>query len=52
MEHDERYERAMEWLEVIKRLWTREEEFDFEGRFYGSRRAGCSPSRSRSLIRW
>jgi alkanesulfonate monooxygenase SsuD/methylene tetrahydromethanopterin reductase-like flavin-dependent oxidoreductase (luciferase family) len=34
MEHDRRYERAAEWLEVIKLLWTREEEFDFEGQFY------------------
>ena len=34
MEHDRRYERAIEWLEIIKLLWTREEEFDFEGQFY------------------
>ena len=34
MEHDRRYERALEWLEIIKLLWTREEEFDFEGQFY------------------
>ena len=32
MEHDLRYERATEWLEVIKLLWTRQEEFDFEER--------------------
>jgi dimethylsulfone monooxygenase len=52
MEHDERYERAMEWLEVIKLLWTREEEFDFEGRFYRIKKGWLQPSRSRSLIRW
>ena len=34
MEHDLRYEYATEWLEVLKRLWTSEEEFDFEGRFF------------------
>ncbi len=34
MDHDTRYERAIEWLEIIKLLWTREEEFDFDGRFY------------------
>jgi FMNH2-dependent dimethyl sulfone monooxygenase len=34
MDHDERYLRAAEWLHVIKELWTREDEFDFEGRYY------------------
>jgi alkanesulfonate monooxygenase SsuD/methylene tetrahydromethanopterin reductase-like flavin-dependent oxidoreductase (luciferase family) len=34
LDHDTRYERAIEWLEIIKLLWTREEEFDYEGRFY------------------
>lgn len=34
MEHDTRYEYAQEWLDVMKLLWTREEEWDFEGRFF------------------
>jgi len=34
MEHDMRYDRAIEWLEIIKLLWTREDEFDYEGKFY------------------
>lgn len=34
LEHDEAYERAEEWLTVIKRLWTAEEEFDFDGRYF------------------
>jgi FMNH2-dependent dimethyl sulfone monooxygenase len=34
MEHDTRYDRAIEWLEIIKLLWTREDEFDYEGKFY------------------
>ena len=34
MEHDTRYEYATEWLEVVKRLWTTEEEFDYEGRYF------------------
>jgi FMNH2-dependent dimethyl sulfone monooxygenase len=34
MEHDERYRLAVEWLEIIKRLWTEEEEFDYEGRHF------------------
>jgi alkanesulfonate monooxygenase SsuD/methylene tetrahydromethanopterin reductase-like flavin-dependent oxidoreductase (luciferase family) len=33
-EHDERYDHLAEWLEVLQRLWTETEEFDFHGRFY------------------
>ena len=33
-EHDDRYDCAVEWLDIIKRLWTEDEEFDFEGKFY------------------
>ena len=33
MEHDTRYDYAAEWIEVMKLLWTREEEFDFDGKF-------------------
>jgi dimethylsulfone monooxygenase len=32
-EHDERYEFAQEWLDVIKRAWLAEE-FDFNGRYF------------------
>ena len=34
MAHDTLYDYAAEWLEVIRRLWTAEAEFDFEGRFF------------------
>lgn len=33
-EHDERYERSIEYLDVMRRCWTEPEAFDFEGRFY------------------
>ncbi len=33
MEHDDRYDYAAEWVEIVKLLWTREDEFDFEGKF-------------------
>jgi FMNH2-dependent dimethyl sulfone monooxygenase len=33
MEHDMRYEYAAEWIDFVKMLWTREEEFDYEGKF-------------------
>ena len=32
-EHDERYELGAEWLEIARKLW-REEEFDYDGRFF------------------
>jgi FMNH2-dependent dimethyl sulfone monooxygenase len=32
--HDDRYEQAIEWVELLKQLWTAEEEFDYEIRFY------------------
>jgi alkanesulfonate monooxygenase SsuD/methylene tetrahydromethanopterin reductase-like flavin-dependent oxidoreductase (luciferase family) len=34
MEHDERYVYASEWLQVLRLLWTAEEEFDFEGKYF------------------
>jgi dimethylsulfone monooxygenase len=43
MDHDMRYERAAEWLEIIKLLWTREEEFDFDGRFYRIKAGWLAP---------
>jgi FMNH2-dependent dimethyl sulfone monooxygenase len=32
-EHDVRYEFAQEWLDVVKRAWSSDGEFDFEGEF-------------------
>ena len=43
MEHDERYDCAVEWLDILKQLWTREEPFDFEGRFYKIRKGYLEP---------
>jgi FMNH2-dependent dimethyl sulfone monooxygenase len=34
MDHETRYEYAAEWLDIIKRLWTEDEEFDHQGRFF------------------
>lgn len=33
-DHETRYAHAREWLTLVKRLWTEEAPFDFEGRFY------------------
>jgi FMNH2-dependent dimethyl sulfone monooxygenase len=34
MSHQDRYACAEEWLAIIKRLWTEDESFNHEGRFY------------------
>jgi FMNH2-dependent dimethyl sulfone monooxygenase len=34
MEHDDRYQLAVEWLEIIKLLWTADGELDFDGRHF------------------
>jgi len=34
MDHDTRYAYADEWVEVVRKLWTVEEEFDYAGRFF------------------
>ena len=42
-EHDERYEFAQEWLNVIKRAWAGEE-FDFDGRYFKLSGVRAKPS--------
>jgi alkanesulfonate monooxygenase SsuD/methylene tetrahydromethanopterin reductase-like flavin-dependent oxidoreductase (luciferase family) len=32
--HEERYEYAQEWLDVVKRAWSETEDFDFDGRYF------------------
>ena len=34
LEHDERYDYAEEWITIIKRLWTEDQEFNFEGKYF------------------
>src|SRR5262252_8727968 len=34
LDHDVRYGLAAEWLEIIKRLWSEDEEFDFDGKHF------------------
>ena len=43
LEHDRRYDMAAEWLEIIKRLWTEEQEFDYDGEFYHLKKAIMKP---------
>ena len=42
-EHDARYEYAQEWLDVVKRCWSCEEEFDFPGAFINLRQVRAKP---------
>lgn len=52
-DHDDRYLQAAEWLSVISRLWTEDEPFDFEGRFYQLKDAYSDPKplqRTRPVI--
>lgn len=41
-QHDDRYARTTEWLQVVEGLWT-EERFSFEGQFYRTEEAICAP---------
>jgi dimethylsulfone monooxygenase len=34
MDHDTRYAYADEWVEVVRKLWTEQDEFDYEGKFF------------------
>ncbi len=48
-QHDDRYARTAEWLEVVKGLW-REERLDFSGQFYRTEGAICSPKPAKPPI--
>ena len=41
-QHDDRYARTAEWLEIVDRLW-KEDGFDYEGRYYKLRDAILQP---------
>jgi FMNH2-dependent dimethyl sulfone monooxygenase len=41
-QHDDRYARTSEWLQVVKGLWQ-EDRFSFTGRYYQTDQAICSP---------
>ena len=43
MSHEDRYAYAAEWIQIVRMLWTREEEFDFEGRFLRIKKGWMQP---------
>ena len=42
-EHEQRYKHLTEWMEVVLRLWSEAEEFDFAGEFFQIRHGGSRP---------
>ena len=43
MAHDERYDMAVEWLDIIKRLWSEGGEFDYDGKYYQTKKSYLEP---------
>jgi alkanesulfonate monooxygenase SsuD/methylene tetrahydromethanopterin reductase-like flavin-dependent oxidoreductase (luciferase family) len=41
--HDDRYEFAEEWLQVVRRAWGEEDQFDFKGQFFDLRGVRAKP---------
>ena len=42
-EHDERYDYAQEWVDVVKQAWTRDDTFDFDGKYLHLKAARAFP---------
>src|ERR1700721_342405 len=42
-QHDERYEFAQEWIEVVKLAWSEREDFDFAGRYFNLKAIRAKP---------
>jgi FMNH2-dependent dimethyl sulfone monooxygenase len=42
-EHNERYAYGAEWLGIVKRLWTDEQPFDFDGKYFRIRQGQAHP---------
>ena len=43
LHHAERYACAEEWVQIVKRLWTEDEDFDFEGKYYRIKKGYLQP---------
>ena len=41
--HDERYVYGEEWVDFVRQLWSREGEFDFDGKYFRAARAWSEP---------
>ena len=49
-EHDVRYEYAAEWLELVRRTWTEDKEFDFDGRWFNAKNVWSQPKPLQSRL--
>jgi alkanesulfonate monooxygenase SsuD/methylene tetrahydromethanopterin reductase-like flavin-dependent oxidoreductase (luciferase family) len=43
IDHDTRYDVAVEWLDIIKRLWTEDDEFDLDGKYFQIKKGYLAP---------
>jgi len=43
LEHDDRYKQAQEWLDIVRRLWTDANDFDFDGKYFHLNACHTSP---------
>jgi dimethylsulfone monooxygenase len=43
LEHDEWYDYASEWLDIVKRLWSEEGRFDYDGKYFRLNGALANP---------
>jgi alkanesulfonate monooxygenase SsuD/methylene tetrahydromethanopterin reductase-like flavin-dependent oxidoreductase (luciferase family) len=41
--HEERYDCAAEWVTVVKRLWSEDDVFDFQGKYYNIKKGYLQP---------
>jgi dimethylsulfone monooxygenase len=41
--HEERYACAEEWITIVKKLWSEEDTFDFDGKFYRIKKGYLQP---------
>lgn len=41
--HDERYDHADEWLDIVQRAWTHQGEFDLKGKYFNIERGFSEP---------
>ena len=42
-EHDQRYDHLQEWLEIVERLWTEDQDFTHHGQFFDVIRGSSTP---------
>ncbi len=41
--HEQRYEYAAEWLDFVRRIWSAEEEFDYDGKYFQGKKVWSEP---------